>query len=127
MNVSARSLVTTFGAGALLIACAPTVLAAPGPAATTSCTGADFALVSAGVATAMSAYLYSHPDVNALITQLEASGSDQSTMELVEYFAAHPTVKAETDAIRQPIADFDRRCGYGKDSQSNAMGTSNVL
>lgn len=75
--------------------------------------------MSAGVAAAMSTYLFSHPDVNAFITGLEADADDQSTMKLVDYYATHPAVKAETDAIRQPIADFDRRCGYGRDRQFN--------
>ncbi|GLP81282.1 hemophore-related protein [Mycobacterium antarcticum] len=97
--------------------CAPMALAESGDPVPPNCTGADFAGVSAGVAAAMSSYLFTHPDVNAFITGLEADADDQSTMKLVDYYATHPLVKAETDAIRQPIADFDRRCGYGKNSQ----------
>ncbi|WP_293235762.1 heme-binding protein [Mycolicibacterium sp.] len=107
----------TVGAAALVCWC-PTVSADPGGAERPNCTGADFAVVSAGVATAMSTYLFTHPDVNAFVTGLESEADGQSTMKLVEYYATHPDVKAATEAIRAPLADFDQRCGYGRAAES---------
>lgn len=119
INTPARTIVATLGtvSVAFLVCWSPTASADTGGTEPPNCTGADFAGVSAGVAASMSTYLFTHPDVNAFITDLEANAGDQSTMKLVEYFTAHPQVKAETDAIRQPIADFDRRCGYGRDAR----------
>ena len=99
--------VASFGACA-----APTASADPPP----NCTGADFAGVSAGVSAAMSSYLFTHPDVNDYITGLEASGGDQTALQIARYEAAHPQERAEIVAIRQPLADFDTRCGYGNRS-----------
>ena len=78
-----------------------------------NCTGADFASVTAGVATATSTYLFAHPDVNAYITGLEAGPRAESASRLVDYESSHPTVRADLAAIRQPIVDFDARCGFG--------------
>jgi hemophore-related protein len=79
-----------------------------------NCTGADYAAITAGVATSMSGYLFSHPDVNAYVTNLQAtSPTDQSALRLAQYEADHPQVRAEIAAIRQPLVDFDQRCGYG--------------
>lgn len=87
--------------------------AAPATADTPGCTGADYSNVTAGVATAMSTYLFSHPDVNDYITCLEKAPRGESIQQLVDYESAHPTVRAELGAIRQPLVDFDTRCGYG--------------
>jgi hypothetical protein len=67
-------------AGALLVGLAPSAVAAP-----PNCTAADLAGVSAGVSAATSAYLFTHPDVNAFFTGL--------------------------DGIRQPLVDLKVRCG----------------
>lgn len=78
-----------------------------------NCTGGDFAGITAGVAAAMSAYLFTHPEVNAYVTELESVPRDESINRLVDYESAHPTVRAELAAIRQPLVEFDARCGYG--------------
>ena len=58
-------------AGALLVGMAPSALATP-----PNCTAADLAGVSAGVSAATSAYLFTHPDVNAFFTGLEGAPRD---------------------------------------------------
>ena len=52
-------------AGVMLVA-APAALAEDPP----NCTAADMAGVAAGVSAATSAYLFTHPDVNAFVTGL---------------------------------------------------------
>lgn len=93
----------------VLVVCSTTPALADAPP---NCTGADFARVSSDVAASMSGYLFAHPDVNDFITSLESAPRDQSTVKLADYLNAHPQVKAEVGAIRQPLADFDVRCGY---------------
>ena len=91
-------------AGAILTA--PSALAAP-----PNCTAADLAGVSAGVSAATSAYLFTHPDVNAFFTGLEGSPRDELRTQIQQYLDGNPQVKAELAGIRQPLVDLRNRCG----------------
>ena len=97
-------------AGALLIGMAPSALAAP-----PNCTAADLAGTAAGVSAATSAYLFTHPDVNAFFTGLEGSPRDTLRDQVQQYLDANPQTKAELSAIRQPLADLRTRCGGDQD------------
>lgn len=101
-------------AGALAIACAPSALASP-----PNCTAADLAGVSAGVSAATSAYLFTHPDVNAFFTGLEGSPRDELRGSIASYLDANPQVKAELQAIRQPLVDLRDRCGGDQPSPAS--------
>lgn len=93
--------------------------AAAQPALPPNCTGGDYAGISAGVSVAMSAYLFSHPDFNAFITDQQArNNSDEATRALADYLIRHPQTATETAAIRRPLADFDQRCGFGAPTPS---------
>ena len=93
-------------AGAFLIGAAPSALASP-----PNCTAADLAGVSAGVSAATSAYLFTHPDVNAFFTGLEGSPRDELRGQIAQYLDANPGVKADLQGIRQPLVDLRTRCG----------------
>ena len=93
-------------AGAFAVGIAPASVAAP-----PNCTAADLAGVSAGVSAATSAYLFTHPDVNAFFTGLEGSPRDELRGAIATYLDANPQVKAELQAIRQPLTDLRDRCG----------------
>lgn len=104
-----RALAGMLGAGALataMFASAPTALADP-----PNCTAADLAGVAAGVSAATSAYLFTHPDVNAFMTGLKGQPRDQVRAQVQDYLNANPQTKAEVQAIRQPLADLRVRCG----------------
>jgi len=105
-----RVIAGTIGAGAvagtLLVGLAPSALAAP-----PNCTAGDLAGVAAGVSAATSAYLFTHPDVNAFFTSLEGSPRDTLRTQVQQYLDANPQVKAELAGIRQPLADLKTRCG----------------
>lgn len=111
MMLTARRVVAgTIGAGAvagtLLVGLAPSAVAAP-----PNCTAADLAGVAAGVSAATSAYLFTHPDVNAFFTGLEGSPRDSLQGQVQGYLDANPQVKAELTGIRQPLTDLKNRCG----------------
>ncbi|MCB1290618.1 heme-binding protein [Mycolicibacterium sp.] len=93
-------------AGALLVGMAPSALATP-----PNCTAADLAGVSAGVSAATSAYLFTHPDVNAFFTGLEGAPRDTLRPQIQQYLDANPQVKDELAGIRQPLVDLKNRCG----------------
>ena len=76
-----------------------------------NCTAADLAGVAAGVSAAMSAYLFTHPDVNAFATSLKGQPRDEVQAMVQQWSEAHPQERAEIKAIRQPLADLRNRCG----------------
>ncbi|PBJ48071.1 heme-binding protein, partial [Mycobacterium avium] len=80
------------------------------PASLPNCTAADLAQVSAGVAAATSAYLFSHPDVNAYFTSLKGQPRDEMRAQLKQYMDANPQTHADLEGIRQPLTDFQDRC-----------------
>jgi hemophore-related protein len=82
----------------------------PAPASLPNCTAADLAQVSAGVAAATSAYLFSHPDVNAYFTSLKGQPRDEMRAQLKQYMDANPQTHADLEGIRQPLTDFQDRC-----------------
>lgn len=97
--------------GAVLLAAAPSAIADPPP----NCTAADLAGVASGVSAATSAYLHTHPDVNAFFTSLEGADHDTIKAEVRTYMDAHPQVHAELTGIRQPLLDIKERCGVDTD------------
>lgn len=96
-------------AGAMFVT-APSALADP-----PNCTAADLAGVAAGVSAATSAYLFTHPDVNAFMTSLKGQPRDQIQAQVQQYLDANPQVKADLGGIRQPLADLKTRCGGADD------------
>lgn len=99
-----------FGSALFGSALAPVALAEP-VELPPNCTAADRAAVLTGVAAATSAYLFTHPDVNAFFTGLQSMPSDQVRTELVAYMDAHPQTHDELRGIRAPMVDLRNRCG----------------
>lgn len=99
----------TLGLGAVVggLLCAPVSPADPQP----NCTAADRAGIAAGVQAATSAYLFTHPDVNAFMTDLTGTPVDQVRPEVKAYLDANPQVKSDIEGIRQPLVDMRNRCG----------------
>ena len=102
----------TIGAGAvasaMLVGMAPSALAD-----LPNCTAADLAGTAAGVSAATSAYLFTHPDVNAFFTGLNGTPRDTLRSQIQQYLDANPQVKADLTGIRQPLKDLRDRCGGG--------------
>ena len=82
----------------------------PAPPAPPGCSAADLARVSAGVASATSDYLYSHPGVNDFFTSLRGLPNDEIPNDVRVYMDANPQVRAELTAIRQPVTDLRNNC-----------------
>lgn len=93
-------------AAAALLAGTAGVAAADQP----NCTAADLAGVMSGVNAGMSAYLFTHPDVNAFFTGLKGTSREEMRAAILAYADANPQVRSEIQAIRQPAADFRDRC-----------------
>lgn len=102
-----RAVASVIGAGAILVAPAGVAVADDLPP---NCTSADMTGVMSGISAAMSAYLFTHPDVNAFFSGLQGLPKTQVREETEAYLNANPNVRAELDAIRQPSRDFRDRC-----------------
>jgi heme-binding protein len=98
-------------AGALLCGAGATAAAdPPPPPPPPNCTAADLAGVASGVAAATSAYLFTHPDVNAFFTGLRGEPTDQVRTDVQNYMNANPQVRTDLEGIRQPLNDLRNRC-----------------
>ena len=74
------------------------------------CTTADMTGVMSGISAAMSAYLFSHPDVNAFFSGLQGQPKTEVRDQTEAYLNANPDVRADLEAIRKPSRDFRDRC-----------------
>jgi hemophore-related protein len=112
---SRRAVVGAIGTGAvastLLCATAGSAAADP-PPRPPNCTAADVASVAADVATALQAYLFTHPDVNAFYTGLQDQPKDRIRDDVQNYFNANPQEQADLEGIRQPLTDIRQRCQW---------------
>jgi heme-binding protein len=98
-------------AGALVsLAMAQPAAADEPPPPPPNCTAADLAGVLTGVAATMSAYLFTHPDVNMFFTDLKGLPRDQQRQRLQDYLDANPQVETDVRAIRGPAREFRDRC-----------------
>ena len=91
----------------------------PPPPAPPNCSPADWAGVRAGVAAAVSAYLFTHPPVNEFFATLKGQSRDEMQPQVQAYLDANPQVRAELEGIKQPAVDFLARCNQ----QSNPSNT----
>ena len=113
-RLARRAVVGAIGTGAvaaaLLVGPAPSALADP-----PNCPAADLAGVAAGVSASTSAYLFTHPDVNAFFTGLEGAPRDTIRTQVQQYLDVNPQTKADLQGIRQPLIDLKNRCGDSPD------------
>ncbi|GAY14106.1 heme-binding protein [Mycobacterium sp. shizuoka-1] len=116
MTIDTRRLVASLaGCGAIAVALlsqAPSAAADPdAPPPPPNCTAADMEGVRMGVQAATSAYLFTHPDVNAFFTSLAGLPRDQVRVRVKAYMAANPQTATDITGIRQPLVDIKNRCG----------------
>jgi hemophore-related protein len=91
----------------------------PPPPAPQGCSPADWAGVRAGVAAAVSAYLFTHPPVNDFFATLKGQYRDQMQPQVQAYLDANPQVRTDLQGIKQPADDFLNRCNQ----QANPSNT----
>ena len=96
-----RVVVGAIGAGAVagtLLCGSAGAAAADPPPRPPDCTAADVAGVAAGVAAALSNYLFTHPDVNGFYTGLQDRPKDQIQNDVQNYLTptrkSKPTLRA---------------------------------
>ena len=103
-------------AGATLIGAASLAFAQPAPTPLppapppSGCTAGDLAEVSGSVGTAMSGYLFSHPEVNTFFTNLRGLPNEEIRDTVQNYLNANPQVESDINGIRQPLTELRKRC-----------------
>lgn len=102
----AHATAVLLGSGAVLVGTAGTAGADPIP----GCTAGDVTAVMTGVSASMTAYLFTHPDVNDFFTSLQGLKKSDAKQQTQDYLAANPQVRDEISAIRQPGVDLRNRC-----------------
>ncbi|WP_260762481.1 heme-binding protein [Mycobacterium sp. SMC-4] len=107
-TLTKRVLATAIGSGAVVIGLAAPAAAQP---AAPNCTAGDFAKVMSGVTNAKGDYLLANPAVNDFFTSLKGTPKDEKKQAVTAYLDANPQVKADMDAIRQPVQDLKNQCG----------------
>lgn len=103
-RLARRCAAALLAAGAVLAGLPGAAAAAPG------CTVADMTSVETGVAAGMTAYLWTHPEVNDFFTSLQGLPKDQAFAKTRDYLTANPFTKAQMDAIQGPADDLRARC-----------------
>lgn len=97
---------------ATLFGALPQAFANEDPAANPpNCSAADLEGVRAGVSASTSAYLFTHPDLNAYMSGLGGMSREDTATKMAGYLAQHPQEQAEMTGIRQPLVDLKTRCG----------------
>jgi heme-binding protein len=113
--MSRQAVVRAIGAGAIagtLLSGGAGIAAADPAPRPPNCSAADVASVAAGVATSLTTYLFTHPDVNEFYTGLQDQPKDQIGGQVQNYFSANPQEEAELEGIRQPLTDIRERCHW---------------
>lgn len=105
-----RLTAAALGIGVALCGAAGVAAADPG------CTVADMTGVETGVAAGMTAYLWTHPDVNDFFTSVQGLPNDQAFAKTRDYLTANPGTKAELDAIQAPADVLRARCNIPVDN-----------
>lgn len=113
--VARRAAATVLGAGAVLIVGAGTAAADAVP----GCLASDITAVESNVAAGMTAYLVTHPEVNAFFSGLQGLPKAEIARQTIAYLTANPQVQNELDGVRQPVADLRQRCGI---DEANLIG-----
>lgn len=101
-----RVAAAVLGTGAVLIAGAGTAVADPTP----GCTAGDITAVEAQVATALSAYFFTHPDVNAVFSGVQGMSKADAANQIQSYLAANPQVQTDINNLRSGVTDLRSRC-----------------
>lgn len=109
MSVLVRSATAAVLAGAALLGTSAVAASQPPPAP--NCSVADQAGILSGVSASLSAYMFTHPDVNWFFTSLRGLPADERRAKVDAYLDTSPGVQADLAGIRQPSTDFRARCG----------------
>ena len=110
MTVVHRIAVGCLLAGAASLAVSiPSAGADPAPAS--DCNASTLASTVSSVTKSLSEYFAAHPDANQALIDATRQSAFSAIGQFDSYFKDHPQQADEIRAIKQPLVDFQNRCG----------------
>lgn len=104
-----RVFMTMLAAGAASVALSIRAGADPAPAA--DCNAAGLASTISSVTQNLSTYFAAHPDANQALIDATRQPAFSAIGAFNTYFDEHPDEANDIRAIKQPLVDFQDRCG----------------
>ena len=104
-----RAVLTMLAAGAACAASIPSASADTAPAA--DCTAAGLSSTISSVTQNLSGYFAAHPDANQALIDATKQSAFSAIGAFNTYFNDHPDEANDIRAIKQPLVDFQNRCG----------------
>jgi len=109
MFVARRTAIGILAAGAASVAVSIPASADPAPAA--DCSAAGLSSTISSVTQNLSGYFAAHPDANQALIDATKQSAFSAIGAFNTYFNDHPDEANDIRAIKQPLVDFQNRCG----------------
>lgn len=104
-----RAVIGVLAAGAACAAVSSPASADPAPVA--DCTAAGLSSTISSVTQNLSGYFTAHPDANQALIDATRQSAFGAIGAFNAYFNEHPDEANDIRAIKQPLVDFQDRCG----------------
>jgi heme-binding protein len=108
MFVARRTAIGILAAGAASVAMSIPASADPAPA---DCSAAGLSATISSVTQNLSGYFAAHPDANQALIDATKQSAFSAIGAFNTYFNDHPDEANDIRAIKQPLVDFQNRCG----------------
>jgi hemophore-related protein len=109
MFVARRTAIGILAAGAASVAMSIPASADPAPAP--DCSAAGLSATISSVTQNLSGYFAAHPDANQALIDATRQSAFSAIGAFNAYFNDHPDEANDIRAIKQPLVDFQDRCG----------------
>jgi heme-binding protein len=109
MFVARRTAIGLLAAGAASVALS--TLAGADPAPAPDCTAAGLSSTISSVTQNLSTHFAAHPDANQALIDATRQSAFSAIGAFNTYFDEHPDEANDIRAIKQPLVDFQDRCG----------------
>ena len=106
-----RVVLTMLAAGAAGAVAMPSAGAEPAPAPVADCSAAGLSSTISTVTQNLSVYFAAHPDANQALIDATRQSAFSAIGAFNTYFNDHPDQANDIRAIKQPLVEFQDRCG----------------
>ena len=109
MSLARRTAMGVLAAGAASVALS--IPASADPSAAADCSAAGLSSTISSVTQNLSGYFAAHPDANQALIDATKQSAFSAIGAFNTYFNDHPDEANDIRAIKQPMVDFQDRCG----------------
>lgn len=111
VTIARRTAYGLLAAGAAGAACAALAIPSAGAEPVDDCNASGLSATISSVTTSLSEYFAAHPDVNEALIGAARQPAFIALGQFDGYFADHPQEAEEVRVIKQPLIDYQNRCG----------------